>query len=205
MPRLVEAARVSGASLLIIQEMGRVEAEQFFAALGPGWRYDRAGLNVVGWTEPWTWQASHPVNLSSFGQMQRTLLTVTLTHPGGMSVRVASTHLAAGASDLSPEAAVEARLVQAGEVAAALATDPLPTVLGADWNSRPTDPEAVSPRAALGAGWTFDQTDITHDAKRGIDGTACNYGATITTSTVVDLDGHSDHDGRRLAVQLTTT
>lgn len=112
----------SGASLLIVQELGADQAPGFFAAMGPDWHYDRAGLNVVGWdVRQWTWVSSNPVNLSSFGQMQRTLMAVTLVHSSGRVMRFASTHLAAAASDLTEARAVVARATQAAEIAAALA------------------------------------------------------------------------------------
>jgi endonuclease/exonuclease/phosphatase family metal-dependent hydrolase len=205
MPLLVARAKASKASALIVQEMGADQAPGFFAAMGSGWHYDRAGLNVVGWNGDWTWQTSNPLNLSSFGQMQRTLLAVNLAHATGKAVRLASTHLAAAASDLTEAQAVAARATQAAEVTAALALDPVPTLLGADWNSRAaTDTGNSAPRKILTAlGWTFDQTDIIPDAKHGIDGTAANYGMSITSSQVVDLGIASDHDGR-LVVATTT-
>lgn len=182
-----------------MQELGADQAPGFFAAMGPDWHYDRAGLNCVGWdTRQWTWQSSKPVGLSSFGQMQRTLLAVNLAHATGKVLRLASTHLAAAASDLTAAQAVTARATQAAEVAAALGLVPVPTLLGADWNSRAaTDTSASAPRRILTPrGWTFDATDIIPDAKHGIDGTAANYGISITGSVVVDLAGLSDHDGR---------
>lgn len=192
----------SGASLLIIQEMGADQAPGFFAAMGPDWHYDRAGLNVIGWdARQWKWVSSGPVNLSSFGQLQRTLATVTLLHQSGTLLRAASTHLAAAASDLTAARAVVARATQAAEIGAALGPDPVPTLLGADWNSRQvTDYGASAPRTILGAlGWTFDRTNLATDAKRGIDGTAVR-GLTITSSVVVDLAGLSDHDGRLVVI-----
>lgn len=185
--------------MLIIQEMGAGQAPGFFAAMGSDWHYDRAGLNVIGWNvDEWGWQSSDPVNLSSFGQMQRTLLSVTLVSGLQKLVRFSSSHLAAAASDLTEARAVVARATQAAEVSAALALAPVPTLLGADWNSRAaTDTSATAPRKILAAlGWTFDQTDLIPDAKKGIDGTAANYGASITSSQVVDLGTASDHDGR---------
>lgn len=198
MPLLVARSKAYKASVLIVQEMGADQAPGFFAAMGSGWRYDRAGLNVVGWNSDWKWQSSSPLNLSSFGQMQRTLLAVSLVHVTGKAVRLASTHLAAAASDLTEARAVVARAAQAAEVSAALALSPVPTLLGADWNSRAaTDTSATAPRKILAAlGWTFDQTDLIPDAKKGIDGTAANYGMSITSSQVIDLGTASDHDGR---------
>jgi len=208
MPMLVARAKASKASVLIVQELGADQAPGFFAAMGSDWHYDRAGLNVVGWdTRQWTWQASNPLDLSSFGQMQRTLIAVTLQELEGFSGsdkngsrlgRFASTHLAAAASDLTEARAIVARATQAAEVAGALALAPVPTLLGADWNSRAaTDSGPSAPRTILGAlGWTFDSTPLAADAKKGIDGTAANYGMGITSSQVVDLGTASDHDGR---------
>lgn len=203
MPMLVARAKASKASILIVQEMGADQAPGFFAAMGM--HYDRAGLNCIGWDNDWKWQASNPLNVSSFGQMQRTLIAVNLAHVTGKVVRLASTHLAAAASDLTEARAVVARATQAAEVSAALALAPVPTLLGADWNSRAAaDTSATAPRKILTAlGWTFDQTDLTPDAKKGIDGTAANYGMSITNSQVVDLGTASDHDGR-LVVATTT-
>jgi len=201
-------AEESGASVLIIQEMGADQAPGFFAAMGPDWHYSRAGLNVVAWdTRQWTWASSDPTNLSSFGQMQRTLLVVTLRHASGRLERFASSHLAAAASDLTAARAIVARATQAAEVAAALASSSVPTLLGADWNSRAaTDSGTSAPRTILGAlGWTFDTTPLANDAKHGIDGTASNYGITITSSVVVDLAGLSDHDGRLVVATTKET
>lgn len=205
MPQLVAQAKASGASLLIVQELGADQAPGFFAAMGSDWRYDRAGLNVVGWdARQWTWVSSNPVNLSSFGQMQRTLLAVNLAHTSGKALRLASTHLAAAASDLTAARAVVARATQAAEVGAALGLDPVPALLGADWNSRTaTDNGPAAPRSILGAlGWTFDQTALANDAKKGIDGTAANYGIRLDSSAVVDLGTASDHDGRLIVATL---
>lgn len=190
---------------MIVQELGADQAPGFFAAMGPDWRYDRAGLNVVGWdTRQWTWVSSNPVNLSSFGQMQRTLMSVTLSDNSRRILRISSTHLAAAASDLTAARAVVARATQAAEVGAALGLDPVPTLLGADWNSRTaTDNGPAAPRSILGAlGWKFDNTALANDAKHGIDGTAANYGIRLDSSAVVDLGTASDHDGRLVVATL---
>lgn len=83
--------------------------------------------------------------------------------------------------------------------------DPVPTLLGGDWNSRAaTDNGPAAPRSILGAlGWEFDRTALANDAKHGIDGTAANYGIRLDSSAVVDLGTASDHDGRLVVATIT--
>ena len=205
---MVKKIKASPATLLIIQELGQAEAEAFFKELGPAWNYDRAGLNVVGWLAPyWSWVESAPHDLSSFGQMQRTILKVTLKTQFDKKLCLASTHLAAKASDLTAEQAVIARTQQAKEIRDFLASELNPIVLGGDWNSRDiSDIGQNSPRNILReAFWTFDKTDLKLDAKKGIDGTAVRNGINIVSSEVFDLAGLSDHDGRLIVLSALST
>ena len=210
--KVLAAAVPAAASVIVAQELGRIEAADLFSRLGQRWRYARAqgdqgnGLNVIGWDDDQWEQMAEPEewSLPSWGQMARTMIAVKLRHrTDGMRIRPASTHLAAPASDLSAADAVRARTDQAKRVRSKINDDDpdWPTLLGWDGNDR-TDTGPNSPKALLRAyGWRFDVDQVTvanlkADPKGGIDAAATNYGARILAERVVPLGSGSDHAAR---------
>lgn len=196
-----EAIVKSKATILTVQELGKVEAANLIAHL-PGWKYQRAqgaggnGLNCVFWkASEWTFTKLYDWNLQSFGQMQRTMLAVKLTHKDGSYVWAGATHLAAAASDLSAADAVKARTAQAKQVAELL--DGFKQILvGADWNSPYPASSPTSVRGILAAaGFTF-KPPINDGKHNGIDGVGAKERVHMLSETVCPLGKASDHDGR---------
>lgn len=191
----VKAIRASGATLVLGQEIGPVEAADLAQRLGPRWHYQRNGLNAVFWRDEWvatdvaTGDKSRDFNLESFGQKQRTALACRLVHGiTGQYVFAASTHFASDAPDLkvSHAAAQDAQ----SRTLASIFTKYRQIILGAD-----IDPELG--RAGLEAGgWTFanEGSVMTAAAKERV---------TILATSVWPLGIASDHDGLFVLFSIT--
>lgn len=209
---LAAAVLHSGTGLVTAQELGKAEAADLARTLGPRWRYQRAGLNAVLW-DGGRWQLGaeldRPVRaleLSAFGQLQRTVLAVKLLAEGGGHVWAASTHLAAAASDLTELGAVTARATQTRELTRWLAPYRW-LILGADLNSRPGDDAHQAPRWQLArAGWALDTAlpiaGLASDRKRGLDVVATRPGVELAQVRILPLGRGSDHDARHVLFTL---
>ena len=200
LPMLVDAVKRSKAPIVVFQELGKTEAAEMADKL-PGWGYQRAqgggkGLNCVFWHKSQlTYGKTHDWNIESFGQMQRTLIAVKLQYKDGAYVWAGSTHLAAGASDLSDAAAIKARTAQANQIGDLL--DGYRQILvGADWNSPYAETSPTSVRGILHSrGFTF-RPPIKDSKHNGIDGVGAKQRVKLLSEIVVPLGKASDHEGR---------
>lgn len=211
---LASLIKESGATIAVIQEIGKDESVDMYNALGDGWSWQRATLNAIFWRKD-TWaikdaetdDQSRDFMLSSFGQLQRTLIICKLiNHSSNQVLYAAGSHLAAAASDLSPELAKTARVTQAREIAQHLASYH-PVIFGADLNN----PNLTSgPRKVLrDAGFNFevDQVrlvDAERDRKDGIDAVADKGDQIkIKSARVLSTGDASDHDARVVTFGVT--
>jgi hypothetical protein len=144
----------SGASVVSAQEIGGSQCVDLVAELGPRWSYRKAlnGINAVFWSDEWRGETVLDYNLPSFGQAQRTLLVVGLTHTSGAGLLAGSTHFAATGPDLTREQANVAKLAQVKKVCELLAGYPQ-IIVGADL-ARTDDTDDVLYLA--GQGWTLN-------------------------------------------------
>jgi hypothetical protein len=144
----------SGASVVSAQEIGGSQCVDLLAELGPRWSYRKTlnGINAVFWSDEWHGDTVLDYNLPSFGQAQRTLLVVSLTHTSGAELLAGSTHFAAAASDLTRAQANVAKLAQVKKVCELLSGYPQ-IIVGADL-ARTDDTDDVLYLADQG--WTLN-------------------------------------------------
>jgi hypothetical protein len=145
----------SGASVVSAQEIGGSQCVDLLAELGPRWSYRKTlnGINAVFWSDEWHGDTVLDYNLPSFGQAQRTLLVVSLTHTSGAELIAGSTHFAAAASDLTRAQANMAKLAQVKKVCELIGANYPKVIIGADL-ARSDDDDDVSYLA--NQGWTLN-------------------------------------------------
>jgi hypothetical protein len=177
----------SGASVVSAQEIGGSQCVDLLAELGPRWSYRKAlnGINAVFWSDEWHGDTVLDYNLPSFGQAQRTLLVVSLTHTSGAELVAGSTHFAAAASDLTRAQANVAKLAQVKKVCELLSGYPQ-VIVGADL-ARTDDTDDVLYLADQG--WTLNgRTTATPQV-------VLTKGITVGQSHTVENGKATDHLG----------